>query len=141
MFSIRGYQTFRMDREGRHNGGVLILVKNDITSKDFKINTGQRSEIHGTHITMGHRPSDKDLALHTMNLPRENCLTVGDFNSHSTSWGYEERHRRGDEVEDWQIKNNLLLLHDPEDPPTFLSRRGSQHLHQISPLPLMISTR
>ena len=27
-FSIRGYQTFRMDREGRQKGGVLILVKN-----------------------------------------------------------------------------------------------------------------
>ena len=88
IFSIRGYQTFRMDREGRHKGGVLILVKNDITSKDFKINTGQRSEIHGAHITMGNTtvtifnfycPSDKDLALHTMNLPRENCLTVGDL--------------------------------------------------------------
>ena len=25
-FSIRGYQTFRLDREGRHKGGVLILV-------------------------------------------------------------------------------------------------------------------
>ena len=150
MFSIREYQTLRMNREGRHKGGVLILVKNDITSKDFKINTGQRSEIHGTHITVGNTtvtifnlycPSDKDLALQTMNLPPENCLTVGDFNSHSTSWGYEERHRRGDEVEDWQVKNNLLLLNDPEDPPTFFSRRRSQHLHQISPLPLMISTR
>ena len=131
-FSIRGYQTFRMDREGRHKGGVLILVKNDIPAKDFKIDTGQQSEIHGAHITVGNTtvtifnlyyPSDKDLALHTMNLPPENCLTVGDFNSHSTSWGYEESNRRGDEVEDWQIENNLLLLNDPEDPPTFFSRR------------------
>ena len=131
-FSIRGYQTFRMDREGRHKGGVLILVKNDIPAKDFKIDTGQQSEIHGTHITVGNTnvtilnlycPSDKDLALHTMNLPPEKCLTVGDFNSHSTSWGYEESDRRGDEVEDWQIENNLLLLNDPEDPPTFFSRR------------------
>ena len=129
-FSIRGYQTFRMDREGRHKGGVLILVKNDIPAKDFKIDTGQQSKIHGAHITMGNTtviifnlycPSDKDLALHTMNLPPENCLTVGDFNSHSISWGYEESDRRGDEVEDWQIENNLLLLNDPEDPPTFFS--------------------
>ena len=36
-FSIRGYQTLRMDREGRHKGGVLILVKNDIPAKDFKL--------------------------------------------------------------------------------------------------------
>ena len=30
---------------------------------------------------------------------------------------------RGDEVEDWQIENNMLLLNDPEDAPTFFSRR------------------
>ncbi|KAK3740855.1 hypothetical protein RRG08_011317 [Elysia crispata] len=131
-FSLRGYQTFRMDREGRQKEGVLILVKNDIPAKDFKIDTGQQSEIHGAYITVGNKiviifnlycPSDKDLALHTMNLPPENYLTVGDFNSHSTSWGYKESDRRGDEVEGWQIENNLLLLNDPEDPPTFFSRR------------------
>ena len=83
------------------------MVKNDIPAKDFKIDTGQQSEIHGAYITLCNTtvtifnlycPSDKDLALHTMNLPPENCLTVGDFNSHSTSWGYEESDRRGDEV-------------------------------------------
>ena len=26
-------------------------------------------------------------------------------------------------MEDWQIENNMLLLNDPEDPPTFFSRR------------------
>ena len=52
-FSIRGYQTFRMDREGRQKGGVLILVKNDIPAKDFKINTGQQSERHGAYIIVG----------------------------------------------------------------------------------------
>ena len=52
-FSIRGYQTFRMDREGRQKGGVLILVKNDIPAKDFKIFTGQQFEIHGAYVTVG----------------------------------------------------------------------------------------
>ena len=107
-------------------------MKNDIPAKDFKNDTGHQSEIHGAYITVGNTTvtifnlycsSDKDLALHTMNLPPENCLTVDDFNSHSTSWGYEASDRRGDEVEDWQIENNLQLLNDPEDPPTFFSRR------------------
>ena len=48
---------------------------------------------------------------------------LGDFNSHSTLWGYQTTDRRGDEVEDWQIENHLVLLNDPEDPPTFFSRR------------------
>ena len=57
-------------------------------------------------------PSDKDLACRTMNLQPEKCLTVGDFNSHSTSWRYEESDRRGDKVEDWPIQNNLLQSPD-----------------------------
>ena len=48
---------------------------------------------------------------------------LGDFNSHSEAWGYSEADRRGEEVEDWQIDNKLLLLNDPDDPPTFFSRR------------------
>ena len=51
-FTIRGYQTFRMDREGRHKGGVLILVKNSIPARDFKVDTNQQAEIHGVNITV-----------------------------------------------------------------------------------------
>ena len=129
-FSIRGYQTFRLDREGRHKGGVLILVRN-IAASDFKVDTNQQADIHGVNITVGNSaisifnlycPPDKDLSLQNIIVPPQNCLAVGDFNSHSTSWGYGETDRRGDEVEDWQIESNMLLLNDPEDPPTFFSR-------------------
>ena len=51
-FSIRGYQTFRLDREGRHKGGVLILVRNNIAASDFKVDTNQQAEIHGVKITV-----------------------------------------------------------------------------------------
>ena len=139
-FSIRGYQTFRLDREGRHKGGVLILVRSNIAASDFKVDTNQQAEIHGVKITVDNSainifnlycppppppppPPDKDLSLQHIHVPSQNCLAVGDFNSHSTSWGYGETDRRGDEVEDWQIENNMLLLNDPEDPPAFFSRR------------------
>ncbi|GFR91032.1 RNA-directed DNA polymerase from mobile element jockey-like [Elysia marginata] len=48
---------------------------------------------------------------------------LGDFNSHSQSWGYDEMDHRGEEVENWQIDQNLQLLNDPEDQDTFYSRR------------------
>ena len=51
-FSIRGYQTFRLDREGRHKGGVLILVRNNSAASDFKVDTNQQAEIHGVKITV-----------------------------------------------------------------------------------------
>ena len=52
----------------------------------------------------------------------KHCIVVGDFNSHSPSWGYPEQDARGEEVEDWQTDMNLLLLNDPDDPPTYYSR-------------------
>ena len=115
---------------------MLILVRNNIAASDFKVDTNQQAEIHGVKITVDNSainifnlycppppPPDKDLSLQHIHVPSQNCLAVGDFNSHSTSWGYGETDRRRDEVGDWQIENNMLLLNDPEDPPTFFLRR------------------
>ena len=130
--SIRGYTPYRMDREG-HKGGVLILVKNNlVVIEDCKVETNQQAEIHGVKVKVDDReitifniycPQDKALNLQSMETPSENCIVLGDLNSHSTTWGYEENDKRGDEVEDWQIETDLLLLNDPEDPPTYFSRR------------------
>ena len=131
-FQVRGYQPFRLDREGRHKGGVLILVRNDLPAQEFSIDTQDQAEIQGVKITVQERtitvynlycPTDKKLSLQSMNIPSENCLVVGDFNSHSTCWGYAATDKRGEEVEDWQIDTRLILLNDPEDTPTFFSRR------------------
>ena len=117
-FSIRGYQAFRMDRMG-HKGGVMILVKNEIPAKDFQRKT-QRSEgtdniqaeIHGVDITINQTrikifniycPDNKDLSLHNFDVSQENCIFLGDLNSHSTRWGYKANNARGDEIENWQI--------------------------------------
>lgn len=98
-----------MDREKRHKGGVLILAKNNLPAKHFQVDTNQQAQIHGITITVRkspitvynlYCPPDKNLSLQTLDTPTENCLTVADFNSHSTSWGYRETDRRGDEVED-----------------------------------------
>ncbi|RUS68475.1 hypothetical protein EGW08_023763 [Elysia chlorotica] len=131
-FTIRGYQTFRSDREGRTKGGVAILVRNSIPTQEFAVNTSNQAEIHGVTIKADNQhiqifnvysPSDRDLALDTMQTQDSKCLIVGDFNSHSEAWGYKEADRRGEEVEDWQVDNGLILLNDPDDPPSFFSRR------------------
>ena len=36
--------------------------------------------------------------------------------------GYSETDARGEEVEDWEIENNLFLVNTPEDWPCFYSR-------------------
>ena len=98
---------------------MLILVRNNIAASDFKVDTNQQAEIYGVKITVDNSainifnlycPPDKDLSLQHIQVPSQNCLAVGHFNSHSTPWGYGETDRRGDEVEDWQIESNMLLL-------------------------------
>ena len=131
-FNMRGYQVFRKDRVGRKKGGVVILVKNRIPAQEIKISCTDQAEINAVYILIENQrynifnvysPPDRDLSLQTLELTGDKCLIAGDFNSHSEAWGYDEADKRGEEVEDWQVENNLLLLNDPEDPPTFYSRR------------------
>ena len=47
---------------------------------------------------------------------------MGDFNSHSQSWGYDHIDARGEEIEAWQDDNNITLINQPYDTPTFYYR-------------------
>ena len=124
-FNIRGYETLRHDRIGRQKGGVLILVKNTLLpiQNKFIVETNQQSEIQGVQISLTNQdltiynlycPQDKELQLQSLNTPAESCIVLGDFNSRSTCWGYDDTDTRGDEVEDWQIDNNMILLNMPK---------------------------
>ena len=129
-FKIRGYQVFRNDRQGRHKGGVLTLVRNNIQAIEIKRFSGEAEYIQikitagkmNMDITNYYCPDNKQLSLDTINIAGSNFLIAGDFNSHSQSWGYNELNRRGEEVENWQDENKLLLINQAWDPPTFYSR-------------------
>ena len=57
------------------------------------------------------------------NINNQVCLILGDFNSHSTTWGYNETNTDGDAVERWAIGKDLCLLHNSKDEPSFQSAR------------------
>lgn len=48
-------------------------------------------------------------------------ITVDDFNSHSTIWGYKENNDYGDRVETWAEVKGLEVIHDPKPPYSFNS--------------------
>ena len=130
-FKVRGYQCLRADRQDRHKGGVLTLVRNNINAsevktylegaeyQEFKIKTNSTE----LNLVNYYCPNDKALALDTIGVSNSRYMVVGDFNSHSQSWGYAQSDRRGDEVEDWQDEHNLILVNQHYDVPTFYSRR------------------
>ena len=129
---IRGYQEpIRNDRLNRSKGGVVTLVRNGIKVAEVKRLTDEAEYIH-TKISSRDRtldlvnyycPDDKSLSLDTLKVPDEDFLIVGDFNSRSQSWGYDDIDKRGEEVEAWQDDHRLILINDPADTPTFYSGR------------------
>ena len=64
---------------------------------------------------------DLSLSLSSLDVP-VSSLIVGDFNSHPQSWDYDHADARCEELEDWQNENNLILVNDADDMPTFIHR-------------------
>lgn len=50
-------------------------------------------------------------------------IVLGDFNSHSITWGYSSTDSIGDLLENWAEGKDLKLLHDPKLAASFNSRR------------------
>ena len=130
-FKVRGYQCFRSDRPDRSKGGVLTLIRNNINAclidthmedSEYQVLEIKTDAAHFQLINF-YCPNDKPLSLDTISPEVSNFIVVGDFNSHSQSWGYQHMDRRGEEVENWQDENQLLLINSPSDQPTFYSRR------------------
>ena len=53
-------------------------------------------------------------------------MIIGDFNSHSTQWGYRSTNEDGTLVERWAESNLLSLIHDAKQPKSFHSARWQQ---------------
>jgi ribonuclease HI len=130
-FKIRGYQSFRSDRADRRKGGILTLVRNNIHACETAVHMEGaeyqmiRAKLKDTelHILNFYCPNDRPLSLDSIEVPDTGFIAVGDFNSHSQSWGYSHMDSRGEEVEDWQDDHHLVLVNSPSDTPTFYSRR------------------
>ena len=52
-------------------------------------------------------------------------VIIGDFNSHSSTWGYATTNTDGELLEDWAGDNRLSLIHDPKLPSSFKSGEGA----------------
>ena len=130
-FKIRGYQKpFRLDRPDRPKGGVLTLVRNNLHAIELSTHLDGaeyqylkvQSKSKEVNLVNYYCPNDRPLSLSSLDVPYSSLLIVGDFNSHSQSWGYDHADARGEELEDWQDENNLILINDADDTPTFFHR-------------------
>jgi len=131
-FFVRGYEIHRQDRSNRPKGGVLTLVRNTLSSVEVHRSGEADTEsisvkipiADNQHVTVCnlYSPPNKTIRLPSISPDDKSLIVVGDFNSHSPSWGYKDLDAKGEEVEDWMISNSLVLLNRPDDTPTFYSR-------------------
>lgn len=71
---------------------------------------------------------ENDLAvLHSLilNNSQKKILILGDFNAKSPLWGKRDLENRGKKVTDLIINNDLIIINNPDSPPTFIGPQGS----------------
>ena len=73
------------------------------------------------YITNCQSPPQSKLHLHTLQLLTKNHLITGDFNGHSPAWGYDKPDSGGEEIQDWMMDNNLVLINMTHDKPSHFS--------------------
>lgn len=74
-------------------------------------------------ITSVYKPPNSQFDLTFQHNPMLLNVVIGDFYSHSTSWGYSETNNDGTCVEQWAENNSLILIHDGNLPFSFNSGR------------------
>lgn len=124
-FNFPGFVTFRKDRQHARGGGILILIRKNIAFTELKDirSPDQSVEICGIHINNVNPPLDilacyrsPGLTLTQANwnailrnMQQNNCIFMGDFNSHNTIWNCRYTDRNGERLATAIDSHNLFL--------------------------------
>ena len=116
-FKLKGYIPFRKDRTFARNGGVLTLIKNNISHSelicppDIESIGIQIKTIHGVlNIFNIYNPGmdiDMDAYKHFF---IDNSIICGDFNAHNPLWGSQYMDKRGQIMESLITDSNHVIL-------------------------------
>ena len=114
--------------ERPHKYGSAILIRNGLKVK--KIYERVQGTVEIIPIVMS------EIVLHSVNKPPNDPfefpalghrhlphIVIGDFNSHSTKWGYASTYNEGEAVEQWADSCDFTLIHDAKLPKSFNSAR------------------
>ena len=71
------------------------------------------TEVEGVNITNVYKPPGTRLCLDSLPRFQQPCIYAGDFNCHSTTWGYSSTTTDGTTLEHWGSNTDVTLLYDP----------------------------
>lgn len=119
------FNIFKKNRNvcNRSSGGVAILVNHNFPTEEITLHTDLEAialSITLSHITLTlcniYIPNQKDFTLHDIEhiiqqLPNT-FIFVGDFNSHSETWGSYKTDYRGRIIEELLSNDSLIILNN-----------------------------
>lgn len=118
---IKGYECLRKDNPNAE-GGVLILIKNDVPYYEVDVPRTLRFDavgiqledktiVYGVYNSPRNRLSQRDLAdvFRTGNK----VIIVGDLNARHTSWNCHRNNGSGLELQSYTSRNNRVIMYPP----------------------------
>ena len=115
--------------ERPHNKyGSAILIRNDLKVKKIYERVQGTVELitivmPGVVVHSVYKPPNDPFELPDLGHKILPHIVIGDFNSHSTTWGYTSTYNEGEAVEQWADSCNFTLIHDAKLPKSFNSAR------------------
>ena len=121
--SIEGYATIREDRLG---SGLLLFIRTDIVSEklhsfekagmeilSIRIKATKSSWLDLYNVYLPNTSTQHNLFDPSFIKPGPSSLLLDDLNGHSQMWdSLQPQDQRRDEILDWILDNDLLLLND-----------------------------
>ena len=103
------------ERPHKHSSSVFIrdgLKVNNISVCEEGNVELVTVELPGVVVHSMYKPPPEPFRLPALGQRNKPHIVIGDFNSHSTLWGYTTTNSDGDYVEQWADSNSLSLIHN-----------------------------
>ena len=140
---IPGYDVLRKDRSSnRIGGGVAILVRSHlkfcgISLPDFSHDIdaiGVKLWLANMEVTVinlynpnGNNNGHDFFNFISNNFSNSNLVVVGDFNAHSSIWGYSPQNNAGKYIEEFLTNFTNIVLATPRHLNTYFSKRSGSY--------------
>ncbi|KAI5752692.1 hypothetical protein M8J77_019486 [Diaphorina citri] len=135
-FNMSGYTLHILPKSRQIASGILIGIKTNLMAtfsilKEMNIN--DKIEITKTDIWKNnehfkvyscYNPPNNSPDMSILNIEPKTII-IGDLNSHSPRWGYQDQNAPGKIIEDFIDTNTVELVYHHTDTPTFLHYCGS----------------
>ena len=124
--NIPGMHLIIHHEDPKHGSAIYARDKSTIMkSEDFSEQNMEILRVETTQMTITsvYKPPPTPFTWPQITNPNKPMITIGDFNSHNTIWGYGENNPDGVAVEEWAVNNDFTLLHNQKDQHTFMSAR------------------